>query len=101
MLPPMPIVRIPTPLRRVTDGRARVVVGGDDVRTVVSQLEESHPGIAERLLDGEGELRRFVNLFVADEDVRHLDGLDTAVAADDVVSIIPAVAGGCRGPSGQ
>jgi sulfur-carrier protein len=90
----MPNVRIPTPLRKLTDGRSEVQVEGDDLRTVVANLEAAHPGIGDRLLDDSGQLRRFVNVFVRDEDVRFQDGLDTKLAASDTVSIVPAVAGG-------
>lgn len=90
----MPKVRIPTPLRKLTDGEAEVVVDGGDLRTVVDNLQQRHPGIGERLLTDDGELRRFVNVFVRDEDVRFLDGLDTEVAESDTISIVPAVAGG-------
>lgn len=87
-------VRIPTPLRELTDGQATVSVEGSTVRDVVAALESAHPGVSERLLDEDGGLRRFVNVFVRDEDIRFQDGLDTAVDEDEVVSIIPAVAGG-------
>jgi sulfur-carrier protein len=90
----MPNVRIPTPLRKLTDGQSEVQVEGEDLRTVVANLEAAHPGIGDRLLDDSGQLRRFVNVFVRDEDVRFQDGLDTKVAAFDTVSIVPAVAGG-------
>ncbi len=90
----MPDVRIPTPLRRLTDGQSVVTVAGGDLRTVIADLDAAHPGLGERLLDSEGRLRRFVNVFVRDEDVRFLDGLDTVVGQDDTVSIVPAVAGG-------
>lgn len=90
----MPTVRIPTPLRKLTGDQAEVAVAGNDLRTVVANLNEQHPGLGERLLDDDGNLRRFVNVFVRDEDVRFLDGLDTKVADGDVVSIVPAVAGG-------
>jgi sulfur-carrier protein len=90
----MPNVRIPTPLRKLTDGRSEVQVEGDDLRTVVANLEAAHPGIGDRLLDDNGQLRRFVNVFVRDEDVRFQEGLDTKLAASDTVSIVPAVAGG-------
>lgn len=90
----MPTVRIPTPLRTLTGGAAEVAVAGEDLRAVVAALEAAHPGIGARLLDDEGRLRRFVNVFVRDEDVRFLDGLDTPVGAGDTVSIVPAVAGG-------
>ena len=90
----MPTVRIPTPLRKLTGDQAEVTVVGDDLRTVVANLNEAHPGLGDRLLDDDGNLRRFVNVFVRDEDVRFLDGLDTKVGDGDVVSIVPAVAGG-------
>lgn len=90
----MPKVRIPTPLRKLTDGEAVVDVEGSDLRTVVKHLDATHPGLGERILDENGELRRFVNVFVRDEDIRFQQGLDTQVAEGDVVSIVPAVAGG-------
>lgn len=87
-------VRIPTPLRALTDGQAELALDATDVRGVVDALEDSYPGLAARILDDDGELRRFVNVFVRDEDVRFRDGLDTAVSDGDIVSIVPAVAGG-------
>ena len=93
----MPKVRIPTPLRKLTDGQAEVVVEGDDLRTIVTNLDAAHPGLGDRLLDDSGQLRRFVNVFVHDEDVRFQQGLDTQVADNDVISIVPAVAGGAGG----
>ncbi|MBS3940588.1 MAG: MoaD/ThiS family protein [Actinobacteria bacterium] len=90
----MPTVRIPSPLRRLTGGRAEVEVAGEDVRSVLVALEAQHPGVGERLLDAHGELRRFVNVYVQDEEVRSRAGLDTPVTAADVVSVVPAVAGG-------
>ena len=87
-------VRIPTQLRELTGGAAEVDVEGATVAEVLKQLEARHPGFAERLYDDEGQLRRFVNVFVADEDIRFLDGLSTPVAEGQAVSIIPAVAGG-------
>jgi sulfur-carrier protein len=90
----VPTVRIPTPLRKLTDGQGSVTVEGDDLRAVVANLDQQHPGIGERLLDEKGELRRFVNVFVRDEDVRFQDGLDTEVGEGDTISIVPAVAGG-------
>ncbi len=90
----MPTVRIPTPLRKLTDGRPTVDVDGASVRDLVDALDASHPGFGQRILDEDGDLRRFVNVFVRDQDIRFQSGLDTEVAADDTVSIIPAVAGG-------
>ena len=86
-------VRIPTQLRTLTGGRAGDR-GGGTVAEVLEALEAAHPGFAERLFDEGGELRRFVNVFVADEDIRFLEGLDTPVADGPTVSIVPAVAGG-------
>jgi molybdopterin converting factor small subunit len=91
----MPVtVRVPTTLRTLTAGASEVAVEGATVSEVLDQLEGVHPGFKERLLDTDGGLRRFVNLYVADDDVRFRDGLDTPVADGDTVSIIPAVAGG-------
>ena len=91
----MPVtIRIPTQLRPLAGGAAEVTAEGDTVAKVLAALEAAHPGFAERLFDEQGELRRFVNVFVADEDIRFLDGIDTAVAPGATVSIVPAVAGG-------
>lgn len=87
-------VRVPTTLRTLTAGASEVEVEGATVSAVLESLESAHPGFKERLLDTEGGLRRFVNLYVADDDVRFREGLDTPVADGDTVSIIPAVAGG-------
>lgn len=87
-------VRIPTTLRTLTGGASEVEIEGADVSEVLTNLEAAHPGFSARILDDEGALRRFVNVFVADEDIRFMDGMDTAVAAGATVSIIPAVAGG-------
>jgi molybdopterin converting factor small subunit len=91
----MPVtVRIPTQLRELSGGAAEVTAEGATVAGVLADLEGRHAGFRERLFDDQGELRRFVNVFVADEDIRFLDGVDTAVADGATVSIIPAVAGG-------
>ncbi len=87
-------VRIPTQLRPLTGGEGEIVLEATTVREIISGLESKHPGIGERLLDDSGELRRFVNVFVADEDVRFLDGLNTPLTPGQSVSIVPAVAGG-------
>jgi molybdopterin synthase sulfur carrier subunit len=87
-------VRIPTQLRPLCGGAGEVVVEGRTVREVLHALDTEHPGIGARVLDERGSLRRFVNLFVAEEDVRFLDGLDTPVEPGQTVSILPAVAGG-------
>ena len=91
----MPVnVRIPTQLRELSGGAAEVDVEGATVAEVLKQLEAKHPGFAARLYDEKGQLRRFVNVFVADEDIRFLEGTDTAVTDGQTVSIVPAVAGG-------
>jgi molybdopterin converting factor small subunit len=90
----MTTIRIPTQLRELSGGAAEVEVEGDTVAELLKALDAAHPGFAERLHDDGGELRRFVNVFVADEDIRFLDGIATPVAPGQVVSIIPAVAGG-------
>ena len=87
-------VRVPTQLRTLSGGASEVAVEGSTVGEVLAALDESHPGFRSRLFDDEGQLRRFVNVFVADEDVRFMKGLDTEVDAGATVSIIPAVAGG-------
>ncbi len=87
-------VRVPTTLRTLTAGNSEISVEGTTVAEVLDGLESAHPGFKERLLDADGGLRRFVNLYVADDDVRFRDGLATPVADGDTVSIIPAVAGG-------
>ena len=90
----MATVRIPTQLRTLSGGAAEVDVEGTTVGEVLKALDAAHPGFSDRLFDDDGSLRRFVNVFVADEDVRFADGLDTKVEAAQTVSIIPAVAGG-------
>ena len=91
----MPVtVRIPTQLRELSGGAAEISTDGATVAEVLKALEATHPGFAERLFDDQGELRRFVNVFVADEDIRFLDGINTPTADGTTVSIIPAVAGG-------
>lgn len=87
-------VRIPTQLRNLAGGASEVVVDGSTVGQVLKALEASHPGFSERLFDEAGALRRFVNVFLADEDVRFLSGLETPVAPGQTLSVIPAVAGG-------
>ena len=87
-------VRVPTTLRTLTGGASEVALEGATVGEVLTALEGQHPGFAERLLDDEGGLRRFVNVFVADDDIRFLEGLSTPVPDGETVSIIPAVAGG-------
>ena len=91
----MPVmVRIPTPLRALTKGSAEVQAKGDTVDDVVQDLERQFPGFRERLVDENGELRRFINLYVNEEDVRFLQGRTTGLKEGDTVSIVPAIAGG-------
>ena len=88
------IVRVPTILRTYTGGAAEVSVEGGTLAEVVAALDAAHPGIAGRVLDDQGKLRRFVNVYVGDEHVRFADGLGTATPDGSTVSVIPAVAGG-------
>ena len=88
------LVRIPTPLRRMTGGKDKVEVESSTLGEMVDTLESAYPGFKERLVDENGELRYFVNIYVNGEDVRFLQGLETATKAGDEVSIVPAVAGG-------
>jgi sulfur-carrier protein len=87
-------VRIPTTLRPLSGGASTVEVAPGSLLDVISALDSVHPGFHDRLLDSESNLRRFVNVFVDDDDVRYLDGLKTDVPDGQTVSIIPAVAGG-------
>lgn len=88
------MVRIPTPLRRITNGVDKVSVDGQNLRSVIDSLNKAHPGIKDRLCDESGELRHFVNVYLNGEDIRYLQGLNTATKTGDEVSIVPAVAGG-------
>jgi sulfur-carrier protein len=86
-------VRIPTPLRTLTGGADEVSVSGSTVGEVIENLEKQHPGLKERLCDEKG-VRRFVNVYANEEDIRFLDNLKTALKDGDSVSIVPAIAGG-------
>jgi sulfur-carrier protein len=93
----MPVtVRIPTQLRSLTGGEEQVSSSGTTVRALIEDLETKHPGMRERLLNDKGVVQRFVNIYVGDEDIRFLDGLDTKLENGVEVSIIPAIAGGAR-----
>ena len=87
-------VRIPPALRSLTGGQDQISVTGATLREAIDGLESAHPGIKDRICDDKGQVLRFVNLFIGDEDIRMLDGLDTALKDGDAVSIIPAIAGG-------
>ncbi len=91
----MPVlVRIPTPLRRVTNGAGEVYAKGNDVAELIEDLERQFPGLRERLVEETGELRRFINIYVNEEDIRFLAGKGTALKEGDQVSLVPAIAGG-------
>ena len=87
-------VLIPTPLQKFTNNEATIEIGGDNIVGLLDALESKFPGIKGRLCDDSGELRRFVNFYVNSEDIRFLDGKETALNDGDEVSIVPAVAGG-------
>jgi sulfur-carrier protein len=87
-------VRIPSQLRTLSGGAAEVSIDGATVGDVLKGLDGEHPGFGERLFDDGGKLRRFINVFLDDEDIRFLDGVDTPVGPATTLSIVPAVAGG-------
>jgi|TARA_B100000809_G_scaffold66683_1_gene63483 molybdopterin synthase sulfur carrier subunit len=88
------MVRIPTPLRRMTNGKDKVEVESANLSELVEKLNGEFPGFKDRLVDEEGELRYFVNIYLNGEDVRFMDGLNTSTSEGDEISIVPAVAGG-------
>jgi molybdopterin converting factor small subunit len=88
------LVRIPPVLRASTGGQKQVEVAGATVRAVIGGLVAAHPGLTPQLLAADGDLNRFVNVFLNDTDIRHLDGLDTAVGDGDTLVLLPAMAGG-------
>ena len=87
-------VRIPTPLRKLTNGKDEVSADGKNVKEAIDNMEKQYPGLKERICEGDGKLRRFVNIYVNDEDIRFKSNIDTELKAGDEVSIIPAIAGG-------
>ncbi len=90
----MATVLVPTPLRRLTGGQAKVIVEGNDISSLLQAVDQKFPGIAEKVLDGDGNVKRFINVFVNDSEIRTLQGLQTPVSESDRVSIVPAMAGG-------
>ena len=92
----MATVRIPTPLRKLTQGKEEVAIDGTTVAQLLDGLESEDPGIKARICDDDGKIRRFVNIYANDEDIRFLENLDTAVKDADEVSIVPAIAGGMK-----
>ena len=89
-------VRVPTPLRKFTNGSDEVAVEGDNIKALVENLEANYPGIKERICDENGKVRRFVNVYVNGDDIRFLQNLDTGLKEGDQISIVPAIAGGTR-----
>jgi sulfur-carrier protein len=89
-------VLVPTPLRKFTNNEETVTVAPGTIASIVDDLEAQFPGIKARLTDDSGELRRFVNIYVNEEDIRFLSGKETPVADGDAISIVPAIAGGAR-----
>jgi len=87
-------VRIPTPLRPLTHGQGEVETQGINVAELIENLNAAHPGVKDRLCDENGDLRRFVNVYVNEEDIRFLKGKETALKDGDEVSFVPAIAGG-------
>lgn len=89
-------VRIPQPLQKLTQGKEQVEVSGSDVKSVIEGLDKSFPGIKDRICDETGKIRRFINVYINEEDVRFLQGDATPIKEGDEVSIIPAIAGGAK-----
>jgi len=90
----MATIRIPAPLRKLTKNQEEVPATGTSLGSILDELNKTYPGFGERILDKQGEIRRFVNIFVNDEDVRFLQERKTPVKDTDVISIVPAIAGG-------
>lgn len=90
----MPTIRIPTPLRKLTNNEEVVSSSGTTIGAVLEELNKTYPGLGERILDEQGVIRRFVNIFLNDEDVRFLQEKETPVKETDEISIVPAIAGG-------
>lgn len=90
----MATVRIPTPLRKLTNGQEEVKAAGATVADLITSLESQYPGIKDRICDETGKVRRFVNIFANDEDIRFLKNLETPIKETDEISIVPAIAGG-------
>ena len=87
-------VRIPTPLRKITDGKSEVDAAGGNISQIIDNMEQSYPGIKQKLCDESGAMRKFLNIYLNDEDIRFMDGLATEVREGDTLSLIPAIAGG-------
>jgi molybdopterin synthase sulfur carrier subunit len=89
-------VKIPTPLRKITQGAGEIEISGNNILEMINLLDKSYPGIKERICDENGELRRFVNIYVNQEDIRFIKGKETDLKDGDEVSIVPAIAGGSQ-----
>ncbi len=87
-------IRIPTPLRPMTGGKSEIEGQGGSIAELIEQMNAAHPGLKDRICDEQGEIRRFINVYLNEEDIRFLTGKDTPVKDGDEVSIIPAIAGG-------
>lgn len=90
----MPTIRIPTPLRKLTDGKDEVRVAGATIRAALDDVERQHPGLKARIFDDKGEVKKFIKVYANDEDIAGLSSLDTPVKDSDEISIVPAIAGG-------
>lgn len=90
----MATIRIPSPLRRYTDGQSKVESAGANILELIDNLEAQHPGVKSRLCDNNGQIKRYVNVFINGEEIRTLQGVETPIADKDEVSIVPAMAGG-------
>jgi len=90
----MATVLVPTPLRRLTGGQAKLTVEGSDINVLIQSINQQYPGIADKILDEEGNVKRFINIFVNEDEIRTLQGIATPIQANDRVSIVPAMAGG-------
>lgn len=90
----MATVYVPTPLRRLTSGQSKVDVDGATIGALIQSVEAQYPGVAEKVLDGDGNIKRFINIFLNDDEVGSLQGLETPVGENDKISIVPAMAGG-------
>ena len=90
----MPIIRIPTPLRKLTNEQETVQAAGSNIGEIIADLDQNFPGLKERICDEAGNVRRFVNIFINDEDIRFLEEKATRVNEGDEISIVPAIAGG-------
>jgi len=87
-------VRIPTPLRKLTENQSEVQIEGDTIESILGNMDSSYPGIKERICDENGDVRRFINIYVNEEDIRFINGKETSVSDGDRISIVPAIAGG-------